>query len=387
MSTSSHAEPGSSSHHSGHDRPAAEQSWPNEAERLVSLYRNGAQLASGERAAAERELAAQERRRATPPVIRREDVSFEPSSHKGIQIAYVVAPHRGIEVNNITLEVHRLLGGAHTESRRQYEAVCHVLNGRGYSIIDGQRYDWERHDSFHIQNGAWFQHFNLDADPAHILVAQASPIIEKITPHALVSKGDSYSDPPDDYRPEHPFTKEQVTVGYVAGEKWMSHLQNASHDRRKRRIEEQSNARVFLKASEAVIERSEHKGDWKVGLVDRHIGFMNRVLAMYVHQMPPGAHTETHKHGEAIVFVLSGHGYSIVDGERYDWRAGDCIFVKPGQWHQHFNADPDQVSQHLAVYIAPLREQLIEGSEVIQVVEEESYSPPEADLSAGAWWE
>jgi quercetin dioxygenase-like cupin family protein len=361
--------------------------WPNEAERLVALYRSGAQMTSGERAAAEREIAAQERRRATPPVVRREQITFEASSFKGLDIGYVIAPHLGIEVNNITLEIHRLQPGARTETRRHYEAVCHVLNGRGYTVIDGTRYDWEPHDSFHLQNGARFQHFNLDPErPAHILVAQAAPIIEKVTPHALVSKGDSYSDPPDDFRPEHPFTGERVTVGYVDGEKWMSHLQAAGHDRRQRRLEEQKSARVFLKASDAVIERSQHRGDWKVGLVDRHIGFMNRVLAMYVHQMPPGSHTETHKHGEAIVFVLSGRGHSIVDGEHHQWQAGDCIFVKPGQWHQHFNGDPDRVSQHLAVYIAPLREQLIEGAEVIEVVEEPDYAPSGGVAEDAAWW-
>jgi quercetin dioxygenase-like cupin family protein len=271
---------------------------------------------------------------------------------------------------------------------RAGEFVIHVLNGTGASIIDGKRYEWGPHDSIHIQKGAWFQHVNASPDtPAHLLVGRPDPILEHLSPYADVFKGDSFSDQPDGFRPEHPFTRERVDVGFVDGQKWMSHLQKATHDRRAEREEIRRNARVFLAASDAVIERSEHRGDWKVGLVDRHLGFDNRILAMYVHQMPPAAHTETHKHGEAIVYVLSGTGYSIVEGEEFEWRAGDCIFVKPGQWHQHFNRDPDQVSQHLALYIQPLREHAYEGAELVEIRSEDDYQPGDWDAPADSWWE
>jgi gentisate 1,2-dioxygenase len=102
--------------------------------------------------------------------------------------------------------------------------------------------------------------------------------------------------------------------------------------------------------------------------------------------MPPNAFTETHKHGEAIVYVLSGRGYSIVEGERYEWRAGDCIFVQPAIWHQHFNADPDHVSQHLAIYIAPLRDRIVRGAEFVDWKTESGYQAPSGDLPAGEWW-
>ena len=362
--------------------------WPNEADRLVSLLEAGARMSSGERFAAEREIAARARRAATPPVLRREDVVFEPTSYKGVEVGSIVAPHLGIEVRNITLEIHRLLPGAHTESHRHNEAVYHVLNGRGWSVIDGLRFDWGPHDSIHVQMGAWHQHHNADPDaPAHLLVGSPGPIIEHISPFADVFKGDSFSDMPDDYRPEHPFTHERVEVGYVGGQKWMSQVQLATHERRAAREEVKRSARVILPAAEAVIERSEHRGDWKVGLIDRYLGFDNRVLAMYVHQMPPASHTETHKHGEAIVYVLSGRGYSIVEGERFEWRAGDCIFVKPGQWHQHFNSDPDLVSQHIALYIQPLKEHVYESAELIEFHPEDDYEPAASDLAPGTWWE
>ncbi len=69
------------------------QWWPSEPERLVDLYRAGAVMSSAERAEAERELEARARPSATPPVLRREDVVFEPSSIKGLVEARY-HPHR-----------------------------------------------------------------------------------------------------------------------------------------------------------------------------------------------------------------------------------------------------------------------------------------------------
>ncbi|MSP55466.1 MAG: cupin domain-containing protein [Myxococcales bacterium] len=361
--------------------------WPSEPERLVDLYQAGAVMSSAERAEAERELEARARRSATPPVLRREDVVFEPSSIKGLDVGTIIGRHRGIEVRTVGLDVHRIPPGAHTEARVWNEAVYHVLNGSGYSIIDGKRYDWGPHDSLHVQMGVWYQHFNTDPErPAHLLVGHPGPLLEHISPYAQVFKGDSFSDHPDDFKPEHPFTKERVSVGHVAGEKWMSNVQLSMHERREARQAAKSAARVLLKASEAIIERSLHRGDWLVALVDRHMGFDNRILAMYVHQMPPASHTETHKHGEAVVYVLSGRGYSIVDGQRFDWQAGDCIFVQPGQWHQHFNTDPELVSQHVALFTQPLWENLHENAEVSKFQVEEDYQPLKLTREAGSWW-
>lgn len=361
--------------------------WASEAHRLVELLESGETMASGEKAAAERELEVRKRREKTPVVIPRESLQFEPSSYKGLDIGYVVAAHMGMEVRNIQLEIHRIRPGEHTEPYRGAEMVCHVLNGHGHSVIDDRRVDWAPHDSIHIQKGAWYQHFNGDAaSPAHILVGRPAPILEHLAPHAIVYKGDSFSDMPDDYKPEHPFTGERVEVGYVGGQKWMSDLQMATHERNAEREKKRREARVILKSDEAVIQRSEHKGDWKVGLIDEYLGFDNRILAMYVHQMPPASHTETHKHGEAIVYVLSGRGYSIVEGERFEWKAGDCIFVQPGIWHQHFNSDPDKVSQHLAIYIAPLRDRIVTGAEFVERKSEPDYAPAQDEIGTGEWW-
>lgn len=62
-----------------------------------------------------------------------------------------------------------------------------------------------------------------------------------------------------------------------------------------------------------------------------------------------------HKHqGGLVIYVIEGKGYSVVDGERVDWEAGDVVLLplQPGGVeHQHFNADPEKP----AVWIAFIR--------------------------------
>ncbi len=71
-------------------------------------------------------------------------------------------------------------------------------------------------------------------------------------------------------------------------------------------------------------------------------------------------HSGKHRHqGGLGIFVLSGKGYTVVDGVRYDWEEGDLIIlpVKPeGCEHQHFNEDPGKPSEWIAFIFTPLRD-------------------------------
>jgi quercetin dioxygenase-like cupin family protein len=52
------------------------------------------------------------------------------------------------------------------------------------------------------------------------------------------------------------------------------------------------------------------------------------------------AHSSSHDHShtEAVLFVLEGVGFSEIDGEHYDWEAGDAVQIPPKMTrHEHFN--------------------------------------------------
>jgi quercetin dioxygenase-like cupin family protein len=69
-----------------------------------------------------------------------------------------------------------------------------------------------------------------------------------------------------------------------------------------------------------------------------------------------------HRHqGGLVIYVLEGHGYSIVEGERMDWEKGDLVLLplSPNEVeHQHFNLDPEKPALWAAFIHIPIQEHL-----------------------------
>jgi gentisate 1,2-dioxygenase len=86
----------------------------------------------------------------------------------------------------------------------------------------------------------------------------------------------------------------------------------------------------------------------------------NRTIDAHISELPPGGHNNMHRHiNEAIIYILSGRGYSIIEEEgqepiRVDWEEGDLLSPPLNAWHQHFNTDPDQPARYLAITNVPL---------------------------------
>lgn len=66
-------------------------------------------------------------------------------------------------------------------------------------------------------------------------------------------------------------------------------------------------------------------------------------LGCYVQALHPGRHTDAHRHTtSAIYHVVSGHGTTIVDGERIDWGPRDTFAVPGWAVHEHVNGAGDE---------------------------------------------
>lgn len=78
----------------------------------------------------------------------------------------------------------------------------------------------------------------------------------------------------------------------------------------------------------------------------------------YMQIIPPGSRSGKHRHlAEECLYVLEGSGYDLhqdcdveitdtyhwkpqAEIKRFEWEAGDVIYIPPNTIHQHFNADP-----------------------------------------------
>jgi len=88
-------------------------------------------------------------------------------------------------------------------------------------------------------------------------------------------------------------------------------------------------------------------------IVSPETGFRTWGTTTMVAEIPPGAHTGAHKHGEEAIFIVEGEGFSVIDNVRYDWRKHSSLLVPFGSVHQHFNTGdvPARYISALAVHL------------------------------------
>jgi uncharacterized cupin superfamily protein len=88
----------------------------------------------------------------------------------------------------------------------------------------------------------------------------------------------------------------------------------------------------------------ETPNDYRIGmLIGPQVGFPTQGTNLCKVVIPAGHHGGRHRHGEEAIHVLSGSGFLVLDGRRYDFHAGTTIHVPYMAEHQLFNSGGDDV--------------------------------------------
>ena len=81
-------------------------------------------------------------------------------------------------------------------------------------------------------------------------------------------------------------------------------------------------------------------------------------LCIYRQEIPPGSRSGRLKfQGGQVMMILEGAGYTLIDGVKHPWSAGDVVnlpILADGIVVQHFNPDPN-VTAKFAVSLAAMR--------------------------------
>ena len=65
-----------------------------------------------------------------------------------------------------------------------------------------------------------------------------------------------------------------------------------------------------------------------------------RSMTCWAQLIRPGIHTKAHRHTSSKVYqVFRGEGYSVINGQRFDWTEGDFFVVPSWAWHEHASAE------------------------------------------------
>jgi len=102
-------------------------------------------------------------------------------------------------------------------------------------------------------------------------------------------------------------------------------------------------------------------------LLNEQMNTRMETVDAYMQVIPPGSRSGKHRHlAEECLYVLEGRGYDLHQDcdveitdtyhwkpqdeiKRYEWEAGDVIYIPPNTIHQHFNSDPERPVRLISV--------------------------------------
>ncbi|MET3508201.1 cupin domain-containing protein [Halalkalibacter oceani] len=105
---------------------------------------------------------------------------FDPDPIDGFALEYI-NPTTGKDANNrIGARMQRLPAGFSGKAHRHVHSnVYHVFKGKGYTVMNGVRFDWSEGDFFVIPSWTWHEHVNIDQENEALLFSTNDlPIME-----------------------------------------------------------------------------------------------------------------------------------------------------------------------------------------------------------------
>lgn len=87
-----------------------------------------------------------------------------------------------LPTQNVSLTIGGLLPDQLTNRHRHtYETVLYVLEGAGWTEIEGERIEWQAGDAVYIPSWAWHRHQNTSStEPAKYLACENAPQLQNL---------------------------------------------------------------------------------------------------------------------------------------------------------------------------------------------------------------
>lgn len=232
------------------------------------------------------------------------------------------------------LQVHFVeipAGKANHGHGHQNEAVFYILEGKGHEIHDDKRYDWEAGDIVIVHSDSVHRHFNDGEVTATAFVMKAKSTWMYF---GLLQQGRS-----------GPVQDEDK---YGPREDW-SQLWTPGVEEKKKVLKE-SDAEWQLTPDGWVRHRLNRNVDARCFSVD-----------IYEQRIPADSRSSKHWHmADEVVYVKSGSGFSLhwdvqheiaekyyariaKEPSRWEFQAGDTIYVPQNTVHQFFNDSDEEV--------------------------------------------
>jgi quercetin dioxygenase-like cupin family protein len=273
-----------------------------------------------------------EARLANAPVVARAKDLRWIETPQDARVAMLIGTAVGFPTMGTSLLVAEIPARSRTGRHVHGEEAIHVVSGTGFSVIDGARYDWKPGTTVHVPYRAEHQHVNTGDTPA-VYVSAMTPDLDLFVNLGRLEQLDEKGSGDRGLAARYPRETSQFAAD---GRRIALHFEDAI-DERARRLEGHAHRKEGKGAHR-------HAGIWILmggseSMSDETNGFRAKAAAMTnIFEEAPRTRSHRHTHTEAMLYVLEGSGYSEIDGKRYDWGAGDGVYVPPRMTlHEHFN--------------------------------------------------
>jgi len=258
--------------------------------------------------------------RSSPGVARDADRPWE-STRQDARVKLLLADELGFPMMGGAVMKAEIPVGWHTGRHRHGEEAVHVVEGTGFILLEGHRFDVRPGSTLHVPYRAQHQLVNTGAEPLTYVSALAFPL-ERFVKLARMEQLEDCG--PNDDR----LLATQPDTGAVlpSGRRVIIHLDEAPTDPGA----DDESSRIEAYQKQHYLTRylfPKRNGDAPYSVVMTH-----------VFEEPPGYHGGRHKHLEAVLYVIDGEGYSDVGDKPERWSAGDALHVPPAMYeHAHYN--------------------------------------------------
>ena len=282
--------------------------------------------------------------RRTPIVARGRELHWV-ETPQDARSAVVIGEAAGFQTSGTALLKSEIPAGWHTGRHAHGEEAIHVLAGTGFAVIDGARYDWKPGTTIHIPYRAEHQLVNTGRETAVYLAANTIDLDFATKLGRLIQLAEKGKDD-GALAKRYPAETSQFAPD---GRRIALHIEDAMDENARRE------AGIAHPNKDADKGARRHAGIFILmggseSPTDETNGFHAKAVAMStIFEESPHSRSHSHTHTEAMLYVLEGKGYSLIDDVRHDWEAGDAVHVPPRMTHHgHFN-DSDRRARTLRI--------------------------------------
>lgn len=303
-----------------------------------------------------------------PVVVPKEAIDVEierlaglPAPANGLRMSYVVNPATGAGngfAPGIAISISVLKPGERSKPIRHNSSLVNFcIRGGGQTKIDARCIRYEQYDVWNTPPWAVYEHLNDTSELQVRLTYSNSALLEKMMVH-IVDETPPVDGAPkkssDGVHAENPFGTFQLTKddAYL-----MPYEKLINPDVVKHKPLHFPWKKVKQELDKLTALGKSYVGRRLYLLYNPATGHTNGTTSNFFATMcvrPKNIVDRPHRHSAAAInYYFSGKGYSVVEGQKYFWKAGDLMLSAPG-WAIHNHASFDEDVYELTIQDSPL---------------------------------